>query len=334
MRRSTYISNDTVSLVEYKKADDYFIYKNWLDTGTQNGFNGIHVTTFEDFQAREIRQRFFAMILLVGSGEIIGAVGISPPETEADLAIWIYSQYRRQGYGTSAFALATKYAVEVLGISELHAGSYQDNIGSQKILAACGFVPNPSGSIREKHYLSGADIIQMDYLYKPIIIRLATPEDAPAMAEVHMRSWEVAYKDIIPSEYIREKNSTRPDMWKKNLEEGQYPHRVILFERKIIGIMCFGAPQDHDVGEDTWELHYIYLHPDYFRRGIGTQAMNYAFDSSKDLGKKLMNVWVLAENTSSIKFYEQCGFVADGKNKTLDYGKLLDGIRMRKDMTK
>ena len=39
---------------------------------------------------------------------------------------------------------------------------------------------------------------------KKVFIRLAVPADAPDMAEVHMRSWEVAYKDIIPAEYIRE----------------------------------------------------------------------------------------------------------------------------------
>jgi len=103
-----------------------------------------------------------------------------------------------------------------------------------------------------------------------LVIRLATPVDAVDMAEVHMRSWEVAYKDIIPEEYIREKNSTRPAMWEKNLTEGKYPARVILLDDKIIGIMCFDAPQDNDVGENACELHYIYLHPEYFRRGIGT----------------------------------------------------------------
>ena len=56
MKRNIYISNDTVSLVEYYKTDDCSLYENWLDKGTQDGFNGIHVSTFEEFEAREIRQ--------------------------------------------------------------------------------------------------------------------------------------------------------------------------------------------------------------------------------------------------------------------------------------
>ena len=45
-------------------------------------------------------------------------------------------------------------------------------------------------------------MIEMD-----IVIRLATSSDALDMAEVHMRSWEIAYKNIIPADYIREKNA-------------------------------------------------------------------------------------------------------------------------------
>jgi len=165
--RSTYISNGILSLVEYRKSDDRALYENWLDPGTQKGYNGVYVTTFENFQTREIRQRFFAMIRVESTDEIIGAVGISPPETEPDLAIWIYEPYRRKGYGTLAFALATKYAMETLKTGELHAGVFPGNIGSMKMLERCGYVPYPEGNIPEKHYITGEDIVQRDSIYSP-----------------------------------------------------------------------------------------------------------------------------------------------------------------------
>ena len=242
MSRITYISNDVLSLVEYKTCDDRALYEDWLDPETQKGYNGVYVTTFEDFQSRELRQRFFAMIQLNNSGEIIGAVGISPPETIADLAIWVFNAYRRQGYGTSAFALATKYAVEELKIPELHAGAYEDNIASQRMLKKCGYIPYPAGTAEngaEKHYITGEDIIQIDY---------------------------------------------------------------------------------------------IYLHPDYFRMGIGTKAMEFAFDIARRIGKTMMTVWVLDENLNSIKFYEKCGFAADGKIMDAEYGKVNGRMRMRRSL--
>jgi RimJ/RimL family protein N-acetyltransferase len=78
---------------------------------------------------------------------------------------WRFKPYRKQGCGSSAFALATEYAVETLGITELHAGAYSDNIGSRKMLERCGYVPYPQGNVLEKHYLTGEDIVQLDYIY-------------------------------------------------------------------------------------------------------------------------------------------------------------------------
>jgi RimJ/RimL family protein N-acetyltransferase len=45
-----------------------------------------------------------------------------------------------------------------------------------------------------------------------------------------------------------------------------------------------------------------------------------------------MNVWVFAENISSIKFYEKCGFASDGKTKIYNCGKDMKCIRMKKDL--
>jgi len=332
MNRVVYASNDVLSLVEYQKCDDRALYEDWLDPDTQKGYNGIYVDAFEDFQAREIKQRFFAMIQRRDTGEIIGAVGISPPETIPDLAIWVFKPYRRQGFGTSAFALATKYAIEVLGISELHAGVYPDNIGSQKMLKRCGYVFDPIGTEEngsESHYITGEEVIQMDYMYSPVTIRLAVPADAPDMAEINMRSWEVAYKGIIPDDFIREKNATRPELYRRVITEENKVTYVIQCGGKTVGIMRAAPPLDEDVGEDCYELHFIYLHPDYYRQGIGTKAMDFAFDLARGLGKTAMTVWVLEENVNSVRFYEKCGFVADGKSRIRALGKPLNSIRMK-----
>ncbi len=167
MNRKTYASNALLSLVEYRQSDDSALYNNWQDQDTQKGFNGAHAATIEDSRRLAANQRFFAMIRLNSTGDIAGAVGISLPEREADLAIWLFKGYRRQGIGTQAFALAAKYAVEALGITELHAGAYPDNIGSQKMLKRCGFVPNSKGNYPAKHYLTGDDVIELDHIYKP-----------------------------------------------------------------------------------------------------------------------------------------------------------------------
>jgi len=165
-----------------------------------------------------------------------------------------------------------------------------------------------------------------------ITIRLAAPADAPEMAEIHMRSWEAAYRDIIPIEYIREKNATRPALWKRILIDDNTTEYAIQSGGKIIGIMGIAVSRDEDADNAICELKSIYLHPDHFRQGIGTQAMAFAFEKARKLGKSVMTLWVFAENDNSIKFYEKCGFAPDGKTKTLDCGKKMDCVRMRKNL--
>ena len=166
-----------------------------------------------------------------------------------------------------------------------------------------------------------------------VTIFLATPADALDMAEIHARSWEAAYKDFIPMEHIKEASAKRPDLWKRIVTNENTTHYIIQADGKTAGIMTIAPPKDDDVDDNYFELHGIYLHPDYFNKGIGTQAVNFAFDKARELGKKFMNVWVFAENENSIKFYEKCGFIADNKTNTHDHvTKVTVSMRMKKDL--
>jgi hypothetical protein len=35
------------------------------------------------------------------------------------------------------------------------------------------------------------------------MIRKATPEDARAIAEVHVKSWRAAYRDLLPQDFLQ-----------------------------------------------------------------------------------------------------------------------------------
>ena len=165
-----------------------------------------------------------------------------------------------------------------------------------------------------------------------ITIRLAVPSDAPDMAEVGMRSWEAAYKHILPADYIREKNATRPQQFRESITDENTTAYVIQKDGKTAGIMKLAPPADDDVDDTFYEMHYIYLHPDYFRQGIGAQAMKFAFQKARELGKTFMVIWVFAENTNTIEFYKKCGFIADNKSRTQSRGRDVVIIRMRKTL--
>ncbi|MGI5892761.1 MAG: GNAT family N-acetyltransferase [Bacillota bacterium] len=173
-----------------------------------------------------------------------------------------------------------------------------------------------------------------------ITIRLAAYADAQDMANILSRSWEVAYKDILPAKYIKEISATRTAMWERNLSAKNNIHYIILNENTSVGIMTVGPPRheeieiknDTGIDDSFWELHGIYLHPDYFRRGIGTIALEFAMDKARAAGKENILLWVFEENLYSIKFYNKCGFSPDGTSKVYNCGKEMNCIRMRKSL--
>jgi len=164
-------------------------------------------------------------------------------------------------------------------------------------------------------------------------IRLAVPSDASDIAEILMRSWEAAYGNIIPTDFIEKKNAMRAEQFKRAITEENNTYYILQKDDKTAGYMrVVNVLSDNVFASEISDLEQIYLHPDYYRQGIGTRAMDFAYNTALSSGKTVMIVWVLAENTAAIKFYKKCGFIADGEEKQREYGKVLTIIRMRKSL--
>ena len=97
-------------------------------------------------------------------------------------------------------------------------------------------------------------------------------------------------------------------------------------------MMGISVSRDEDAGNGTYELMGLYLLPEYFRQGIGKQAMEFAYAEARKLNMKVMTVWLLEDNLNAKRFYEKCGFIADGSIREQNFGKLLNSIRMRRDL--
>jgi RimJ/RimL family protein N-acetyltransferase len=171
MSRQIYISDSGVSLAEYiASEDDADCYNCWRDDETQKGYNYRFSKTFEEFAERQVKHRFMATILRCSDNLCIGVIFVSAEDSPPDLAIMIYKPYRSAGYGTSAFLLGVRYCFESLKLDKIYAGCYPDNLRSMKMLEKCGFLPHPEGNLIEKHYLTGEEIIQKDFVKFNILI--------------------------------------------------------------------------------------------------------------------------------------------------------------------
>lgn len=167
MDRKIYITNGIVSLAEYIDAlDDLDNYNCWQDPQTQKGYNYRETRTIEAFRSGVVRSRFIATILKCADHVCIGSIFVSPVDSPPDLAIKLYQPFRNQGYGTMAFSLGIRYCFEFLKLDEVYAGCYEDNVASMKMIPKCGLQPHPEGNQIDKHYLTGEDRLQYDFVIR------------------------------------------------------------------------------------------------------------------------------------------------------------------------
>ena len=166
MTRTLYITGNGIALGEYLPSDAFADWADWQDPDTQKGYNFIMDTPFEQYAARPLRQRLYAVIVRENDPDTpLGIVMISPPPSAPDLAIRVFAPYRRRGIGTCAFSLGLRYAMEELHLNEIHAGCYEGNEASQRMLQSCGFRRFLTGDQQEEHYLTGEPVFQYDYIY-------------------------------------------------------------------------------------------------------------------------------------------------------------------------
>jgi len=162
-----------------------------------------------------------------------------------------------------------------------------------------------------------------------INIRLANLDDASAMADVHIRSWEVAYRGLMPDDFITEQNQCRLDRFRTTLSAENRFHYVVEKDGVIVGNLSLGPARDDDADDTCYEIYGLYLLPAYFRQGIGSVAMRWSFCQARRLGKSAMLLWVLQGNEGSIKFYQSQGFTFDGSSMKVVYGEEKTVLRMR-----
>jgi len=167
--RNIYSEDETIALSEYiDKLDSSDCYCCWQDEETQKGFNFKFSKSLENFTNAGVKSRFIATIVRKIDDVCVGSIFLSPENTLPDLAIMIYKPYRRKGYANKAFFLGTQYCFVKFNFECIYAGCYPDNIGSLRMLSRCGFIPHPEGDQYEKHFITGAEIVQKDFVkYNP-----------------------------------------------------------------------------------------------------------------------------------------------------------------------
>jgi ribosomal protein S18 acetylase RimI-like enzyme len=166
-------------------------------------------------------------------------------------------------------------------------------------------------------------------------IREATVGDAPQMAILHIRSWQQAYRGVLPDELLDGLSvGERESSWRTLIEDDQERWLTLVSEdtgSDLIGLCSMSLPShDSDAAAKTAEIGALYVDPDHWRRGVGTALLNAAL---KHLGAhdwREVVLWVLPENRPALSFYESFGFAVDPGIEKLEERSGRPVIRLRK----
>ncbi len=163
----------------------------------------------------------------------------------------------------------------------------------------------------------------------PVDVRQATPSDARAIAEVHVRSRRHAYRRLLSPDLLSSDNvEARERLWEERLSDPDGRCWVAEHDGAICGIAYTAAARDEDVAPRCAELFAIYLLPEHTGRGHGRRLVEHSLGDLGDRDFEEVVLWVAVENEAAAGFYERVGFALDPRSETVPFGDT--GLRKRR----
>jgi len=162
------------------------------------------------------------------------------------------------------------------------------------------------------------------------VLRWAAPDDAEDLADVHVTTWQEAYRGIFPEVFLAGLDrSARARWWGDFINEGARVH-VAVAKDSVVGF-CHAADSD-DAG---WgEVFSIYVHPDHWGAGHGHRLLAAAEATLAEAGHSRALLWVIEGNGRGRAFYERQGW-AVGKPFRVEEigGAQVTELRYEKDLS-
>lgn len=140
-------------------------------------------------------------------------------------------------------------------------------------------------------------------------IRYINKDDDPfEISSIYESSWKYAYKDIIPQEYL---DSIPTGRWANCIGKAGMNNLIMIEKERMIGTASF-CKSRWETYSDYGEIVSIYFLPDYIGKGYGRLLLGKCVEELKQRGFRKVLLWVLEDNHSGRKFYEENGFVFSG----------------------
>jgi GNAT superfamily N-acetyltransferase len=161
------------------------------------------------------------------------------------------------------------------------------------------------------------------------VVRWAVADDADDLADVHITTWQEAYRGIFPDEFLSGLDrARRARWWRMFINDGARVH-VAVANDSVVGF-CHAADSD----DEAWgEVFSIYVHPDHWGAGHGHSLLAAGEETLAEAGHHRALLWVLEDNSRGRKFYERQGWVVGSPFRVEEIGGVqVTELRYEKDL--
>jgi GNAT superfamily N-acetyltransferase len=164
-----------------------------------------------------------------------------------------------------------------------------------------------------------------------LTVRAASPEDAAAVARVHVRSWQAAYRGLLADEVL---DGLRPEdraaRYTFHLVGPDLPATAVAVEGdEIRGFVTTGPARG--CAQRVGEVYAINVDPGAWGQGVGRALMAHARSRLASLGFTEALLWVLVGNARAERFYRADGWRPDGQQRDDDvWGVRVSAIAYRR----
>ena len=148
-----------------------------------------------------------------------------------------------------------------------------------------------------------------------MLVRPARPEDAAAVAEVHVRSWQGAYEHVFGAEKLAAIDVGQRRVQAERIIAGGGMAVAEDDGARVVGFVAVGPSSDV---EGEGELFAIYVLPEAWGSAAGKELM----DAAKDMLRASYTdatLYVLEDNPRARRFYEREGWAPDGVTKADEF---------------
>ena len=139
----------------------------------------------------------------------------------------------------------------------------------------------------------------------------ATPQDAAAIAALHVAVWRQTYATLAPPEALaRLDEAHRLRAWSTLLAQPDPRRRIRLAKQgaELVGFVACGPPADPTFGPQfgpCGEIKHLYVRADARRSGLGGQLLNDARRALADAGFDGAGLGVVRQNLPARAFYQR-----------------------------